>query len=69
MDYTRVTATVDNGVGDTITVDLGTVPTWSLPLTAEWKRTYRPVAVELAAGEIPLPGRGVTVRFHAPAEA
>ena len=69
MDYTRVTATVDNGIGDTITVDLGTVPTWSLPLTAEWKRTYRPVALELAAGEIPLPGRGVTVRFHAPAEA
>ena len=65
MDHTQVTATVDNGVGDTITVELGTVPTWSLPLTAEWKRTYRPIALEMAAEHIGLPGRGVSVRFRA----
>ena len=69
MDYTLVTASVDNGIGDTITVDLGTVPTWSLPLTDEWKRTYRPIALDMAASEIPLPRRGVTVRFYAPAGA
>ena len=65
MEHTQVTATVDNGIGDTVTVELGTVPTWSLPLTADWKRTYRPVALDMAASEIPLPDRGVTVRFHA----
>lgn len=59
----RIIATVNNGVGDSVTVELGTVPDWSLPLTADWKRAYRPVALELAAKTIALPSRGVRVVF------
>ncbi len=61
--YAVITATVNNGVGDSATVRLGTVPEWSLPLTAEWKRAYRPIALELAAATIALPSRGVKVAF------
>lgn len=61
--YAVITATVNNGVGDSVTVRLSTVPEWSLPLTADWKRAYRPIALELAAETIALPSRGVRVTF------
>lgn len=61
--HVPVTATVDNGIGESTVVDIGTVPDWSLPLTKEWKQTYRQVALDIAAASIPLPSRGVRVTF------
>lgn len=62
-EYVDITATINNGDGEAVTVRVASVRAWSLPLAADWKKAYRPIALDMAAAHIPLPSRGVSVKF------
>lgn len=61
--YMQTVATVTNPDGESVTVDGPTVQDWVV-LDNEWKRAYRPIALECAALQgLALPGRGVRVEW------
>lgn len=61
-EYATVTATVTAPGAAPVTEYAGSVPVWSLPLTPEWKRTYRE-AVLMGMGHYPRSGDGWRVTF------
>lgn len=62
--YMQTVATVTNASGQSVTVNGPTVPEWA-PLSPDWKRTYRRIALELAANAgLPLESTGVRVTWR-----
>ena len=60
MDVYVIDATITNSDGDSVTLH---VSTQYAPITPEWKKTYRPIAIELALAHIPVTSNGTRVKW------
>lgn len=60
MDIYVIDATITNSSGDSVTLN---VSTQYEPISPEWKKAYRPIALELAAKYIDLHSNGMRVKW------
>lgn len=60
MNIYVIEATVTNAEGESVTIH---VSDRYAPITPEWKKTYRPIAIELALAHIPVTSNGTRVKW------
>lgn len=66
-EYSTVTGIITAPGLDPVTVELGSYPTWALPLSSEWKKSRREMVLS-DLGHRPSPGDGWRVSFKVCAE-